>query len=522
MLQHLLNASAIWLISLVLFDVFLRRESYHSYNRFYLLFTFLLGAVLPLLQFNKVETLYGERFSQPLQQVIKVKQTIVTASAPVTKSISTEQWLMTIYMLGVLVVLTTLLLDIIKVARYYRNGTKTQTEGWTVVCTGKDHAPFSMLSILFVSSREQYSATEWNMILVHEKRHSTLFHFADLLLLQTGKILLWFHPLVYIYNNRMLLVHEYQADNASVEKPQVYGTFLVEQAMLQTAPIITHSLNRSPIKKRILMLNRKSNRAARTKMLVFVPLAMVCVVCFTKNSISKEAGKKGNKVTYRGNTIELSKPLADTMKKEDVGNNFAIQQVILKAPKPIKINGENIPQNVDKGPEFKGSEGNVRNYIIKNTKEELSSLEDGMYIIDISNILIDEKGDVAYFTYGDVKRSRTGEEVININPANVEVLGKPDPEITVTITSGPKAGTTAQLYRNTGEKYLGAIPPESQDAIHKKVNQLMHDAPKFTPATKDGKKVTATYQCPNFWNNFKVEQHRLYELTGTDTWVEVK
>jgi hypothetical protein len=44
MLQYLLNATAIWLISLVLFDLFLRRESYHGYNRFYLLFTTLVGS----------------------------------------------------------------------------------------------------------------------------------------------------------------------------------------------------------------------------------------------------------------------------------------------------------------------------------------------------------------------------------------------------------------------------------------------------------------------------------------------
>ncbi len=522
MLQHLLNTTAIWLISLFLFDVFLRRESYHGYNRFYLMFTFLLGAILPLLQFNKVEKLYGERLSQPLNEMIRVKQTIVTASAPITNSISGEEWLLLLYIMGALVVLTTLAADIFKVVSYYSKGRKTNADGWTIVCTGKEHAPFSKLNILFVSSKKQYSPAEWDMILVHEKRHATLLHFIDLLLMQLSRILLWFHPLVYVYNNRLLLVHEYQADTASAALPKVYGTFLVEQAMLRGAPIITHSLNRSPIKKRILMLTRKSNSAARTKMLVFVPLAMVCIVCFTKNSTSKEFRKKGDKVTYRGNTIELSKPVTDTLKKEDVTNSLTIQQVIVTSPKPVKLNGEAIPQNVDKGPVFTGSEGNIRNYIIKNAREQLTALEDGMYTLDISNILIDEKGEVAYFNFEDVKRSRRQEEIITIKPAQVEVSKKPDPEITVTITSGPQAGTTGRLLRNTGEKYFAEISPENQEAIHRKVNELMKDAPRFTPATVSGKKVSATYQCPQFWNHFKVEQHKLYELSGVDNWVEVK
>jgi hypothetical protein len=522
MLQHLLNTSAIWLISLFLFDVFLRRESYHGYNRFYLLFTFLLGAVLPLLQFNKVEKLYGERLSQPLHEVIRVKQTIVAASVPVSNSISGEEWLLAIYLLGALVVFAILVVDIAKVANYYRRGSKTTTDGWAIVYTGKEHAPFSMLNVLFVSSKNQYSPAEWEMILVHEKRHATLLHFIDLLLMQVSRIVLWFHPLVYIYNNRLLLVHEYQADDASAAQPKVYGTFLVEQALLQGAPIITHSLNRSPIKKRILMLTRKSNKAARTKMLVFVPLAMVCVTCFTKSSLSKKFKKKGDQVTYRGNTIELSKPVTDTVSREKVADSFAIQQVIVTPRKPVKLNGEAIPQNVDKGPVFTGSEGNLRAYIINNAKAELAALDDGMYALDISNILIDEKGEVAYFNFEDVKRSRRQEEIITIKPAQVEVSKKPDPEITVTITSGPQAGTTGRLLRNTGEKYFAAIPQENQDAIHKRVNQLMKDAPRFTPGTIGGKKVTATYQCPQFWNHFKVEQHKLYELSGIDNWVEVK
>ncbi len=47
MKQYLLETSAVWLVSLAVFDFFLQKENYHGYNRFYLLFTLLLGVARP-------------------------------------------------------------------------------------------------------------------------------------------------------------------------------------------------------------------------------------------------------------------------------------------------------------------------------------------------------------------------------------------------------------------------------------------------------------------------------------------
>ena len=95
MLQYILNTTAIWLISLVLFDVFLRRESYHSYNRLYLLATFLMGILVPLWQWQDDGMMHNIRTRDSVEQVISTKQRIVTATAESTP-LSWEQWLMII------------------------------------------------------------------------------------------------------------------------------------------------------------------------------------------------------------------------------------------------------------------------------------------------------------------------------------------------------------------------------------------------------------------------------------------
>jgi beta-lactamase regulating signal transducer with metallopeptidase domain len=518
MLQYLLNTTAIWLTSLVLFDVFLRRESYHGYNRSYLLFTFLLGLLLPLFQLWDTGMAYTKALDEPIHRVITAKQNIIAATAPATNT-GWVQWLTGIYFAGVLVALCLLIIDVVKLMAFYRKGKQSQQGGWIVVETGKDHAPFSFMNTLFVCSMQQYSNDEWQMILAHEKRHSSLYHFADLLLMQLARIVFWFHPLVYVYNKRLLLVHEYQADNASAREPQVYGRFLVEQALLQAAPSVTHSFNRSPIKNRIVMLTRKSTAVSKIKMFVFIPLALVCIVCFSKNSFSQKFERKGNMVTYRGNTFEYyQNTRIDTQVLVDPVTNEQIVKYIKFDPVIVKMNDRDIPKDVDQQPSYTGSEKNLRDYLVIAMKNELSKLDDGQYALDITNILIDENGKIVYFEYHEMKRSRTQEEIPNNVPKQNPEIVTVNPKTQINVSIG---GSSMPLQKNTNPAYYEEISKSNQQAIFDKVCKLMETAPGFKPATLHGKKVVSMYYCPMFWNHFKVKDHKLYDMAKNGGYKEL-
>jgi len=536
MLQYLINTTAIWLMSLVLFDVFLRRESYHNYNRFYLLFTFLLGALLPLIQWQDISKPYSGTFQKPIEQIIVVKQSIVTAGTPAETTIHWQQWLFVFYLTGVLVAFLLLIADIVRLITYSNKGSKSFYDGWQVIATGKNHAPFSFRNKLFVSNRHLYSDEEWNMILLHEKRHTSLFHFIDLLLLQTARILFWFHPLVYIFNKRLLLVHEFQADNAAARQPKVYGSFLVEQAMLQPAPTLSHSFNRSPIKNRIVMLTRKSSAASRTKMLVFIPLAMVCIVCFSKNGFSQRFERKGNKVTYRGNTFTLSEATHDTVEVMDPSTGATTTKVVIKDPTPVKMNGKPIVENAKEQAKYTGGDKDLRKYMLTNMRQELGNLKDGCYKLDISDIVIDENGKIVYFDYQDMKRGKPIEEVTaHTKPTGPTIVKASDPQIHVTINAGPgqpamkpcgdsiKNPTSFTLQRNTDPAYYEEVSKENQQAIFDKVCRLLDAAPGFIPARENGNNVIAKYQSAySFWNNFKIKDHKIYDIDSkTMEWKEL-
>ena len=414
MLQYLLNATAIWLLSLTLFDLFLRKESYHNYNRFYLFFTFFLGIFLPLWQWQDDSLVFQSSLQRPVERLLTAKQNMITTSTISAAKTDWEVYLWYIYLAGVLISSLLLIAEVVKIIRLYHSGSRSRQGSGIIIQTGKDHSPFSLFNMIFVSSRDNYNPEEWDMLIAHEQMHGMLLHFIDVLVMQLARIVFWFHPLVYIYNTRLVMQHEYQADRVSAAKPQFYGQFLIEQALLQNAPSLTHSFNRSPIKNRIVMLTRTSSFAAKTKMLVFIPLALVCIVCFSKNSFSQKFEKNGNIVTYHGNKFELSEPETDTIVIVNPVTGKEETKIATKVPYPVKMNGSKIyapweiknnaspalgtPYNAESALNAE----TLKEYLLSNLKEELAKLKDDTYALNLQHVVVDEKGRIVYFEYNGI------------------------------------------------------------------------------------------------------------------------
>jgi hypothetical protein len=403
MIQYLLNATAIWLLSLLMYDLLLRRESFHNYNRFYLLFTMLLGALFPLVSWAGSGPLYAD--AAPVQQLIQARSNIERASQPAVSSVDLGYRLWIIYMIGVAINSLLLIADAARIFVLYKRGRKSR-EGLIIVETGKELSPFSLFNMLFVSSRERYGDAEWQMICSHEARHNQLLHFADILALQFSKIIFWFHPLIYVYNKRLLIVHEYQADVVARDSPKQYGQFLIEQSMLKSAPALSNSFNRSPIKNRIIMLTKHSSRAARIKTLVFIPLVLTCIICFAQNSNSHKKERKGDIVTFRDNQFELSKERpGDTVFMENPVTGAQEMKVTRITQYPVKVNGETIYsiEDVKERPGIANQDITLRAYLAKKLEKELSKLPDGRYDMSVSYIVTSAGGAIVYYDFDGIR-----------------------------------------------------------------------------------------------------------------------
>lgn len=481
MAQYLLNVTAIWLLSLLIFDLLLRKESYHSYNRLYLVATLLCGIFLPLIHWRDQTVIYGQ--NNAVQNAVEIKARIADNVNISNVHTNWQHYLLYLYIAGVVISLLFFIAELVKLLMLYRRGKMSIEGAWTIIETGGNHAPFSIFNYTFVSSKAQYTAEQWNIILTHEQLHSMAFHFVDLLLIQIVRILFWFHPLVYVYQRRLLMLHEYQADRVSAVQPRLYGQFLIEQAMLDRAPAVSHSFSFSPVKSRIGMLSKKSSAIAKSKLLLAVPLTLVCLLLFTENSFSAKFSRDGNIVKYRDNVIELSPPPApDTVVIMDPSTGQKRTLVTRMDSHPTKLNGKKIYRSDDLNvmntmggpmtnvPSLSGD--GIKEYLLSNLSSELSKLEDGYYMLNVNNVVINENGAVVYYEYGGLKGTS------NVYPP------QPHPE----------------------------IDSATSDAIGKRIGELLDNAPKHDPAHYKGNSVPFLVTGVVFLNPFQIKNHKLVSI----------
>jgi len=456
MFQQLLNTTAIWLLCLIAYDLFLGMETYYRYNRVYLLVSLLLGIILPAVNWQTTSAIHHTAWVVSVQEVVSVKQNIEQVVTPADPAFDVSSILYLVYFGGVLLYLGLIGKEAILLAGLYRAGRRSKEGKWTVIETDKDHGPFSIFNCIFVGSRQQYDAREWSILLRHEGEHITRLHFIDLILVQLVKVVFWFHPLIYLFRNRILMVHEFQADVTGADQPLEYGAFLVEQALLQSNPTITNSFNRSPIKKRIMMLTKKSSNAKLVKALIAIPVVVCCMLCFTKTAYSYRKGE-GNVIVFKGNRFEFSGPAGkQTVEMVDgkgvkTNGSFTDKETGKTEPVtftvfacPVKMNGEVIHSSGDvtKEPVFQGKEKSFSEYIFNSVRTELAKLEDGEYFIHVAYPVVDREGRLVYYE---------------------------------------NEGVTASGNRTID----GAL----KQMIDNKVVEALDNAPKFKPATLKGKAV---------------------------------
>lgn len=196
MIQYLLNMTAIWLLGIIVFDIFLRKENYHGYNRWYLLGIMVTGVLFPLWSWDNNSVIYTIGGSTMAEQTNVVRETIVAATTP--KVLSWEDIILYMYLGGAFIMLGRLLFELVNIMRLYRTGDKRNYNDHTIIAINKPLSPFSVLKGIYVYQPENYSSEELAMIMAHEQQHGMLYHTIDLMIMRIFQIVFWFHPLVYM------------------------------------------------------------------------------------------------------------------------------------------------------------------------------------------------------------------------------------------------------------------------------------------------------------------------------------
>ncbi|MBM3404732.1 MAG: hypothetical protein FJY10_07570 [Bacteroidetes bacterium] len=171
--------------------LFLRKETCFHLNRYYLLVTFLLPLILPILPFSFILTDPQTTLSAYLAPVTILPSRI---QATVQNHFGMVESMLLVYLTGVTIFSVRL---IFRLARIFSLGTGKpwlKVNGVRVVLTGIDHSPFSFINKVYFLSEARID----DDILSHERVHIREGHTIDVLIAECIKIFQWYNPFVWM------------------------------------------------------------------------------------------------------------------------------------------------------------------------------------------------------------------------------------------------------------------------------------------------------------------------------------
>nr|WP_299383013.1 M56 family metallopeptidase [Allomuricauda sp.] len=275
MITYLLECMTIQLVFLLVYDLLLKKETFFQWNRMYLLGVFVLSMVLPLIKIKALTMAVPETISQYQQYFLQLDEVVLYASQSDETRWSAIPWNLVLPILGSSIMLLWFIFKLIRIYQLRKRGTAFKQEHYVKIVIPKSQQAFSFFKNIFLGS--DIPKEKQRTILEHELVHVRQWHSLDLMFFEISRLVLWFNPMVYLYQNRVAELHEFIADSqsGSSDKKRQYEMLLSEVFHSQNVSLVNQFFKQSLIKKRIVMLTKQKSKAIyQLKYVVLVPLLM--------------------------------------------------------------------------------------------------------------------------------------------------------------------------------------------------------------------------------------------------------
>ena len=421
MLHYILQTIAFQLFFLIIYDAFLKRETFFNCNRAYLLITSILSIVLPFIKIQSFKDLMPNEYMVNLPLVIIGKLTpLEKVSSIEMNSSETSSPLFTwenLFLLGACLALLLFILKLYKISKLIYKNPKYWNNNLRIVILLKSNIAFSFLYYVFLG--EKIKEQDKPAILKHESIHVNQKHTLDLLLFEVLRILFWFNPLIYIYQNRIASLHEFIADAEAVKsqnKAEYYQDLLSQIFETENVSFINTFYKKSLIKKRIVMLGKvKSKQIQLLKYTLLIPMVIGMLV-YT-SSYAQDI-----QIRETLQSIEINQEFTD----RELNDKDYVEMIELDS-------------NGKKGLIFKNSENFSNRYL--NTREEYYRFQAKMKVIfdemgyyNGDKNVLKEKLNRSYLDYLEFKKTDEAKEIWENNTSDgvlrmvVNNLGKYEDE----------------------------------------------------------------------------------------------
>ncbi|SEL94533.1 Signal transducer regulating beta-lactamase production, contains metallopeptidase domain [Aquimarina amphilecti] len=468
-LIYLVKSSIVLSLFYIVYFFLLRKDTFFTVNRHFLLTGIISALLLPLLEFTTIEFI-----EQPNFQIIEVNSSTADASENQTTPIDWRLILFNTYIIITSILLIRFIFQLISLRRILKKSPNKRNNGFSFLKTKEDIAPFSFFKYI-IFNPALHGSKELEMIIKHEKIHAKQYHTLDILITNIFVIFQWVNPFSWMYKKSLQQNLEFIADQEAVRdipSKKEYQLTLVKVSSNNYSSI-TNNFYQSLIKKRIVMLNKKESKNQNLwKATIILPLLCLFLWSFnTKTENQYIQTEASDQVTT---TIEEKAPNENddtlveekfpakeenlTKKEYPINNNRAKEE---KTTLPTKFpKQENVSKNkTDTKKEiYPKSKKNTIEFIInkKSTKKELEKIKrilKNEYDVKVtfSDIKRDNNSDITSINIDiSSKKSNTNFSLSNDSPIKPFVLSYDSKEDKINIG---QSNNNIWISKNKGSKH---------------------------------------------------------------------
>ncbi len=220
LLLYPLKASVVLLVFFAAYHLLLKKETFFTSNRAFLLAGLITSALLPLVEYTKVIWVDAK----PMQALTPAQIAyLATAMKQQAAQIPAEEpfnwWYVvaSVYALGLAFFVIALFTDIFKIRKMLKGKAIVKQQPYKLVDSPAISSPFSFFNYIVYNSGV-LAPQELESIISHEKVHSRQKHSLDMLLSQAYCILFWFNPIAWQYKKAIAQNLEFIADAEAMKQ----------------------------------------------------------------------------------------------------------------------------------------------------------------------------------------------------------------------------------------------------------------------------------------------------------------
>ena len=301
-LFYLLKSGCCLVIFYIFFKLMMSRSTFFRFNRITLLVGLSGCTLLPLIELTTTEETFLHTPLYAIHEILQsTEQVMSNPEEPGNEillsekntEISSLNWipvtLGTIYGAGALLTFVWLSVSTCRLAQLIRMSEKKRYGNYILVIPRQPIASFSWGRYIVVSASDYSRQSE--EVLLHEMMHLRNHHTLDLLFMQIFLLVHWFNPVIWLLKRELQEIHEFEADNGVINTgvdATKYQLLLVKKAVGTRLYSMANGFNHSKLKKRItMMLKERTNRWARLKLLLAVPVMAGALYVFAQPEVKE-------------------------------------------------------------------------------------------------------------------------------------------------------------------------------------------------------------------------------------------